>query len=80
MFGAMTYLPTFLQVVQGVSPTLSGVHMLPMVFGLLLSSTVSGQIVSRTGRWKVFPVAGHRRHHARAAAAAPARREQLHLA
>ncbi|MGW2912039.1 MFS transporter [Streptomyces asoensis] len=58
MFGAMTYLPTFLQVVQGVSPTLSGVHMLPMVVGLLLSSTVSGQIVSRTGRWKVFPVSG----------------------
>ena len=58
MFGAMTYLPTFLQVVQGVSPTMSGVHMLPMVFGLLLSSTVSGQIVSRTGRWKVFPIAG----------------------
>ena len=58
MFGAMTYLPTFLQVVQGVSPTMSGVHMLPMVFGMLLSSTASGQIVSRTGRWKVFPVAG----------------------
>ncbi|MDX2598950.1 MDR family MFS transporter [Streptomyces caniscabiei] len=58
MFGAMTYLPTFLQVVRGVSPTMSGVHMLPMVFGLLLSSTVSGQIVSRTGRWKVFPLAG----------------------
>ncbi len=58
MFGAMTYLPTFLQVVQGVSPTMSGVHMLPMVFGMLLSTTASGQIVSRTGRWKVFPVAG----------------------
>ncbi|MET9494603.1 MFS transporter [Streptomyces sp. NPDC006552] len=58
MFGAMTYLPTFLQVVRGVSPTMSGVHMLPMVIGLLLSSTISGQIVSRTGRWKVFPVAG----------------------
>ncbi|WP_372347405.1 DHA2 family efflux MFS transporter permease subunit [Streptomyces sp. KL116D] len=58
MFGAMTYLPTFLQVVQGVSPTMSGVHMLPMVIGLLISSTASGQIVSRTGRWKVFPVAG----------------------
>ncbi|MEV5846846.1 MDR family MFS transporter [Streptomyces sp. NPDC051985] len=58
MFGAMTYLPTFLQVVHGISPTLSGVHMLPMVIGLLLSSTLSGQIVSRTGRWKVFPVTG----------------------
>ncbi|MEV6482628.1 MDR family MFS transporter [Streptomyces sp. NPDC051576] len=58
MFGAMTYLPTFLQVVQGISPTMSGVHMLPMVFGMLLSSTASGQIVSRTGRWKVFPIAG----------------------
>ncbi|MFI9758078.1 MDR family MFS transporter [Streptomyces sp. NPDC051963] len=58
MFGAMTYLPTFLQVVQGVTPTMSGVHMLPMVFGMLLASTASGQIVSRTGRWKVFPVAG----------------------
>ncbi|MFV0136257.1 MDR family MFS transporter [Streptomyces sp. HMX87] len=58
MFGAMTYLPTFLQVVQGVTPTMSGVHMLPMVIGLLLASTASGQIVSRTGRWKVFPIAG----------------------
>ncbi|MBX7470633.1 DHA2 family efflux MFS transporter permease subunit [Streptomyces sp. NPDC058961] len=58
MFGAMTYLPTFLQVVQGISPTMSGVHMLPMVLGLLLTSTASGQIVSRTGRWKVFPILG----------------------
>ncbi|UQX00985.1 MDR family MFS transporter [Streptomyces sp. RerS4] len=58
MFGAMVYLPTFLQVVRGVSPTMSGVHMLPMVFGLLIASTVSGQIVSRTGRWKVFPILG----------------------
>ncbi|MGK5632795.1 MDR family MFS transporter, partial [Streptomyces sp. URMC 123] len=58
MFGAMTYLPTFLQVVHGVTPTMSGVHMLPMVAGMLLSSTASGQLVSRTGRWKVFPVTG----------------------
>ena len=58
MFGSMTYLPTFLQVVQGVSPTMSGVHMLPMVLGMLISSTGSGQIVSRTGRYKVFPIAG----------------------
>ncbi|MFF4247380.1 DHA2 family efflux MFS transporter permease subunit [Streptomyces sp. NPDC001822] len=58
MFGALAYLPTFLQIVHGISPTLSGVHLLPMVLGLLLTSTVSGQIVSRTGRWKVFPIAG----------------------
>ncbi|MEU6951243.1 MFS transporter [Streptomyces sp. NPDC045714] len=58
MFGAMTYLPTFLQVVHDITPTMSGVHMLPMVFGLLITSTGSGQIVSRTGRWKVFPVLG----------------------
>ncbi|MFF0061766.1 DHA2 family efflux MFS transporter permease subunit [Streptomyces sp. NPDC005279] len=58
MFGALTYLPTFLQVVHGITPTLSGVHMLPMVLGMLLTSTGSGQIVSRTGRWKVFPIAG----------------------
>ncbi|GGZ22215.1 EmrB/QacA family drug resistance transporter [Streptomyces inusitatus] len=58
MFGAMTFLPTFLQVVHGISPTLSGVHMLPMVIGLLLASTVSGQLVSRTGRWKIFPILG----------------------
>nr|WP_308405720.1 MDR family MFS transporter [Streptomyces tardus] len=58
MFGTMIYLPTFLQVVHGVSPTLSGVHMLPMVLGILTSSTLSGQLVSRTGRWKVFPILG----------------------
>ncbi|MFJ6798695.1 DHA2 family efflux MFS transporter permease subunit [Streptomyces sp. NPDC091268] len=58
MFGAMVYLPTFLQVVQGVSPTMSGVHMLPMVLGMLITSTASGQVVSRTGRWKIFPITG----------------------
>ncbi|GAA1675037.1 MDR family MFS transporter [Streptomyces yatensis] len=58
MFGSMTYLPTFLQVVQGVSPTTSGLHLLPLVLGTLLSSTVSGHLVSRTGRYKVFPVLG----------------------
>ncbi|MFJ2343572.1 DHA2 family efflux MFS transporter permease subunit [Streptomyces antimycoticus] len=58
MFGSMTYLPTFLQIVQGVSPTTSGLHLLPLVLGMLLSSTVSGHLVSRTGRYKVFPVLG----------------------
>lgn len=58
MFGSMTYLPTFLQIVRGVSPTTSGLHLLPLVLGTLVSSTVSGHLVSRTGRYKVFPVLG----------------------
>ncbi|MER5350528.1 MFS transporter [Kitasatospora sp. NPDC002551] len=58
MFGALTYLPTFLQVVMGVSPTVSGVHMLPMVIGMLVTSIASGQIVSRTGHYRTFPIAG----------------------
>uniref|UniRef100_UPI00066BB724 MDR family MFS transporter n=1 Tax=Streptomyces sp. SBT349 TaxID=1580539 RepID=UPI00066BB724 len=58
MFGGMTYLPTFLQVVHGISPTLSGVHLLPMVLGLLLASTLSGQLISHTGRWKIYPLLG----------------------
>ncbi|MFF2955377.1 DHA2 family efflux MFS transporter permease subunit [Kitasatospora sp. NPDC057965] len=58
MFGALTYLPTFLQIVMGVSPTMSGIHMLPMVIGMLITSIGSGQIVARTGRYRVFPIAG----------------------
>ncbi|MFE2728119.1 DHA2 family efflux MFS transporter permease subunit [Kitasatospora sp. NPDC059327] len=58
MFGALTYLPTFLQVVMQVSPTMSGIHMLPMVLGMLLTSIGSGQIVARTGHYRAFPIAG----------------------
>ncbi|GAA2226925.1 MFS transporter [Kitasatospora cystarginea] len=58
MFGALTYLPTFLQVVKRVSPTLSGIHMLPMVLGMLFTSIVAGQIVARTGHYRIFPIAG----------------------
>ncbi|QKG22527.1 MFS transporter [Actinomadura verrucosospora] len=58
MFGALTFLPIFLQVVHGVSPTLSGVHLLPMMLGMLVASIGSGQLISRTGRYKVFPVVG----------------------
>lgn len=58
MFGALTYLPLFLQIVHGVSPTMSGVHMLPMVLGLLVMSIGSGQLISRWGRYKVFPIVG----------------------
>ncbi len=58
MFGAITYLPAFFQVVKGVSPTLSGVQLLPLMAGLLLVSIGSGQIISRTGRYRFFPIAG----------------------
>jgi EmrB/QacA subfamily drug resistance transporter len=58
MFGALSYLPLFLQVVHGVSPTISGVYLLPMVLGLLLTSIGSGQVIARTGRYKVFPIIG----------------------
>ncbi|MBG0826341.1 MFS transporter [Planomonospora sp. ID67723] len=58
LFGALTYMPLFLQVVQGISPTLSGLHLLPMMAGMLATSIVSGQIISRTGRYKPFPIAG----------------------
>src|SRR5205085_8098144 len=55
LFGALTYLPLFQQVVRGLSPTESGLQLLPVMGGLLVSSIVSGQIITRTGRYKVFP-------------------------
>jgi EmrB/QacA subfamily drug resistance transporter len=58
LFGATTFLPLFMQVVNGVSPTASGLRLLPMVVGILLTSTLSGQLISRLGRYKVFPIAG----------------------
>jgi EmrB/QacA subfamily drug resistance transporter len=58
LFGAVTYLPLFLQVVKGQSPTVSGLQMLPMMGGMLITSIVSGQMISRTGRYKHFPIAG----------------------
>jgi EmrB/QacA subfamily drug resistance transporter len=58
MFGALSYLPLFLQVVHQVSPTISGVYLLPMVLGMLVTSVGSGQLIARTGHYKVFPVVG----------------------
>lgn len=58
MLGAMTFLPTFMQFVDGVSATVSGLRTLPMVAGMLITSIGSGTIVGRTGRYKIFPVAG----------------------
>ncbi|HEX9337682.1 MAG TPA: MFS transporter, partial [Pseudonocardiaceae bacterium] len=58
MFGAITLVPQYLQIVRGLSPTASGLYMLPLIMGLMLASVVSGQITSRTGRYKIFPVIG----------------------
>ena len=58
MFGAITYLPAFFQVVRGISPTISGVYLLPLMAGLLLVSITSGQVISRTGKYRFFPIAG----------------------
>jgi EmrB/QacA subfamily drug resistance transporter len=58
MFGAIIYLPLFLQLVSGASATNSGLLMLPLMAGLLVASMVSGQVISRTGRYKAFPVTG----------------------
>jgi EmrB/QacA subfamily drug resistance transporter len=58
LFGSVTYFPLYLQVVKGVSPTASGLQMLPMMGGMLTTSIISGQLISRTGRYKIFPIAG----------------------
>ena len=58
MLGSMTFLPTYLQYVKGSSATESGLQTLPMVAGLLVMSLLSGAVVSRTGRYKIFPVVG----------------------
>ena len=58
LFGSVTYLPLFLQVVKGDSPTASGLRMIPMMGGMLVSSIISGQVISRRGRYKIFPIVG----------------------
>jgi EmrB/QacA subfamily drug resistance transporter len=58
MFGAIAFLPLYFQVVKGASPTGSGLQLLPLMAGLLLTSIVGGQIVSKTGRYRIFPIAG----------------------
>ena len=58
MFGAMAYLPTYLQMVTGANATKAGFLMIPMMIGLLVSSVVSGQLVSKTGRYKWLPITG----------------------
>jgi MFS family permease len=58
MFGTLAYLPQYMQIVAGVSPTASGLRLLPMMAGLLLTSVTTGRLVTRWGRYRVFPIAG----------------------
>ena len=58
MFGAILFLPLFFQVVKGANPTTSGLLLLPLMAGLLVTSIGSGQAISRTGRYRAFPIAG----------------------
>ncbi|WP_326768960.1 MFS transporter [Streptomyces sp. NBC_01591] len=58
LFGAASYLPTFLQMVDGATATESGLLMLPMMGGIVIASVVSGQMISRTGRYRIHPILG----------------------
>jgi DNA-binding MarR family transcriptional regulator len=58
LIGSVTYLPVFLQIVKGLSPTQSGLRMVPLMAGTLVTSILSGQLVSRTGKYKLFPIIG----------------------
>jgi EmrB/QacA subfamily drug resistance transporter len=58
MFGAVAYLPTFLQIANGASASNAGLLLVPLMFGIFGSSILAGQIISRTGRYRVFPILG----------------------
>jgi EmrB/QacA subfamily drug resistance transporter len=58
MFGGISMIPQYLQIVKGHTPTEAGLLMIPMTLGIMIGSIVSGQITSRTGRYKVFPIVG----------------------
>jgi len=58
MFGSLSYIPLYMQVVNGNSPTTSGLRLLPLMAGLLLTSIGTGQLISRTGKYKIYPICG----------------------
>jgi EmrB/QacA subfamily drug resistance transporter len=58
LIGSVTYLPVFLQIVKGLSPTESGLRMVPLMAGTLVTSIIAGQLVSRTGKYRLFPIIG----------------------
>jgi EmrB/QacA subfamily drug resistance transporter len=58
LFGAVTFLPLYFQTVDAASPTASGLRLIPMMGGVVLTSVISGQVITRTGRYRAFPIAG----------------------
>ncbi|HTC69498.1 MAG TPA: MDR family MFS transporter [Acidothermaceae bacterium] len=58
LFGGISVLPLYLQIVRGVSPTESGLLLIPLTAGLMVGAIISGQLISRTGRYKIFPIVG----------------------
>jgi EmrB/QacA subfamily drug resistance transporter len=58
LFGAVTFLPLFFQTVDGASPTGAGLRLVPMMIGVLTMSITSGQLITRRGRYKIFPILG----------------------
>ena len=58
LFGGISVLPLYLQIVRGVSPTEAGLLLIPLTAGLMVGAIISGQMISRTGRYKIFPVVG----------------------
>jgi EmrB/QacA subfamily drug resistance transporter len=58
LFGSITFMPLYLQIVKGISPTHAGMMLTPMMAGVLVTSIASGRIISRIGRYRAFPIAG----------------------
>src|SRR5262249_40914774 len=58
MFGGLLTLPLYLQIVKGATPTEAGLMLLPLVLGIMSGSIISGQVIARTGRYRIFPVVG----------------------
>ncbi len=58
LFGSVTFLPLYLQVVKEATPTAAGLQLIPLMGGLLLTSIISGRIISRTGKYRLFPILG----------------------
>ena len=80
MFGAIIFIPLYLQLVYGLSATESGLRMLPLMGGLLVAAIGSGRVISRIGRYRIFPHRGHRDDRRRHVPPVPARRRHRTLA